>query len=130
MWRLFHLSIVGRSIVSGTPQFVCLKSSEKFAKTNKRRRIIVHHCNASSHTSAQISAFLTGQKFELMGHPPYNLDLSPKNCFLLRHIKKKMRGQDFLSPEDAVEAFKKHVLELSQSEWKIKHKSWSYIKTC
>ena len=23
MWRLFHLNIVGRSILSGTPQFVC-----------------------------------------------------------------------------------------------------------
>ena len=32
MWRLFHLSIVERSILSGTPQFVCLKSSEKFKK--------------------------------------------------------------------------------------------------
>ena len=32
MWALFHLSIVGRSILSGTPQFVCLKSSQKFKK--------------------------------------------------------------------------------------------------
>ena len=29
MWRLFHLSIVGRSILSGTPQFVCLKSEQE-----------------------------------------------------------------------------------------------------
>ena len=29
-WRLFHLGIVGRSILSATPQFVCLKSSVKF----------------------------------------------------------------------------------------------------
>ena len=41
----------------------------------------------------------------------------------------KMRGERFLSPEDAVEAFKNHVLEMSQSEWKNKHKSWSHIKT-
>ena len=32
MWRLFHLSIVGRSILCGTLEFVCLKSSEKFVR--------------------------------------------------------------------------------------------------
>ena len=34
MWRLFHLSIVGRSILSGT-QFVCIKS--KFTMTMRAR---------------------------------------------------------------------------------------------
>ena len=29
-----------------------------------------------------------------------------------------MRGQQFSSPEDTVEAFKNYVLEVSQSEWK------------
>ena len=35
MWQLFHLSIVGRSIPSGTPQFVCIDSSEKFEKRTR-----------------------------------------------------------------------------------------------
>jgi len=35
MWRLFRLSNEGRSILSGTPQFVCLKSSEKFEKQTR-----------------------------------------------------------------------------------------------
>ena len=30
-----HLSIVGRSSLSGTPQFVCLMPSEKFEKRKK-----------------------------------------------------------------------------------------------
>ncbi|XP_070070207.1 histone-lysine N-methyltransferase SETMAR-like [Drosophila takahashii] len=85
-------------------------------KTIKRRRIILHHDNASSHTSAQTSAFLTGQNVELMGHPPYSPDLAPNDFFLFPHIKRKMRGQRFSTPEDAVEAFKNHVLEVSQSE--------------
>ncbi|GFS88258.1 hypothetical protein NPIL_702731 [Nephila pilipes] len=40
-------------------------------KKQKNRRIILHHDNASSHTSTQTKAFLTERKIELMGHPPF-----------------------------------------------------------
>ena len=86
-------------------------------KTNKRRWIIVYHDNARSYTSAQTSAFLTGQNVELIGHPA-------NDFFLFLHIKKKMHGQRFSSPEDAVEAFKNHVLEVSQAEWKKCLDNW------
>jgi len=59
-----------------------------------------------------------------MGHPPYSPDLAPNDFFLFPHIKKKMRGQRFSCPEDAVEAFKNHVLEVSQSEWKKCFDNW------
>ena len=42
-----------------------------------------------------------------MGHPSYSPDLAPNDFFLFQHIKQKMRGQRFSSPEDAVGAFKK-----------------------
>ena len=130
MWRLFHLSIVGRSILWYTT--ICLpKVFGEIRKTNKRKRIIVHHGNTSSHTSAQISALLTGQNVELMGHPPYSPDLAPNDFSLFPHIKKKMRGQRFSSPEDAVEAFKNHVLEVSQSEWKKCFDKWfEHMQKC
>ena len=70
------------------------------------------------HTSAEISAFLTGQNVELMAHPTYSADLALNDFFLFQHIKKKMRCQRFSSPKDAVEAFNNHVLEVSQSERK------------
>ena len=37
--------------------------------TNRRRRITLHHDNASSHTSAQITEFLSTQNVDLMSHP-------------------------------------------------------------
>ena len=37
MWRLFYLNIVGRSILRGTPQFVCLKSSRKLQNVIRGR---------------------------------------------------------------------------------------------
>ena len=58
-------------------------------KTNKRRRIIIDHSNASSHTSAQIGALLTVQNVEFKGHPPHSPDLAPNDFSLLPHIKKK-----------------------------------------
>ncbi|XP_031634457.1 uncharacterized protein LOC116347857 [Contarinia nasturtii] len=51
----------------------------------------------------QITQFLTSQNIDLMGHPPYSPDLAPNDFFLFPSVKKKLRGQRFLTPEDAVE---------------------------
>lgn len=93
-------------------------------KTNPRRRIILHHDNASSHTSRQTSEFLSSQNIELMTHPPYSPDLAPNDFFLFPNIKGKLRGQRFTSAEEAVEAFKNHVLKVSQEEWKNCYDKW------
>ena len=45
--------------------------------TNRRRRITLHHDNASSHTSTPTTAVLSTQNIDLMGHPPYSRDLAP-----------------------------------------------------
>ena len=72
-----------------------------------------------SHTPAQTSVFLTVQNVELMGYPPYSPDLASNDFFLLQHIKKKERGELCSSSEDAIGAFKKHILEVAHSEWKV-----------
>lgn len=59
-----------------------------------------------------------------MGYPPYTPDLTPNDFFLLSHIKNKLRGQRFWTLEEQVDAFKTHVLKLSQSEWKKCIKNW------
>ena len=64
-------------------------------KNEQEKGIIVHNGNASSWTSAQISASLTGQNVELMGHPPYSPDLALNDFFIFPHIKKILRGQRF-----------------------------------
>ena len=85
-------------------------------KTNRRRRITLHHDNAISHTSAQTTAFLSTQNIDLMRHPPYSPDLAPNGFFLFPYVKNKMKGQRFSIPEEAVDAFRMHVLEMPQSE--------------
>ncbi|KYN18643.1 hypothetical protein ALC57_09041 [Trachymyrmex cornetzi] len=41
-----------------------------------------------------------------MGHPPYSPDLAPNDFFLFPNVKNKLRGQRFLSAEEAVERLK------------------------
>ncbi|GBP42888.1 Histone-lysine N-methyltransferase SETMAR [Eumeta japonica] len=92
-------------------------------KNDRQRRIILKHDNASCHTSAGTTKFLEGQMIEL-GHPPYRPDLVPNDFYLFPSVKNKVRGQRFSSREGAVDAFKMHVLEIPQSEWKKCFKNW------
>ncbi|CAK9815952.1 Histone-lysine N-methyltransferase SETMAR [Anthophora plagiata] len=104
---------------------ICLPEVfREIRKENQRRRIILHHDNASSHTSAQTSQYLTSQNVELMNHPPYSPDLAPSDFFLFPYVKNKLRGQRFSTPEEVVDAFKMHVFEISQSEWKKCYETW------
>lgn len=104
---------------------ICLPEViSEIRKTNRRRRIILHHDNASSHTSAQTTGYLSTQNIELMGHPPYSPDLAPNDFYLFPQVKNKLRGQRFSTPQEAVNAFKNHVLEIPTSEWKNCYANW------
>ncbi|GBP41752.1 Histone-lysine N-methyltransferase SETMAR [Eumeta japonica] len=98
---------------------------EEIRKNNRQRRIILYHDNVRCHTSAETTRFLEGQKINLTGHPPYSSDLAPNDFYLFPCVKNKLRGERFSSREEAVDAFKMHVLEIPQSEWKKCYKNWS-----
>ena len=83
-------------------------------ETNRRRRITLHHDKASSHTSVQTIAFQSTQNIDLMSHPPYSPELAPNVFFLFPYVKNKMRGQHFSTPQEEVDAFRMHVLEITQ----------------
>ena len=51
-----------------------------------------------------------------MNHSPYSPELAPKDFFLFPYVKTKMRGQHSSTPEEPVDAFRMHVLEIPQSE--------------
>jgi [histone H3]-lysine36 N-dimethyltransferase SETMAR len=104
---------------------ICLPTVfSELRKGNKRRRIILHQDNASSHTAQQTRTYLTTQNVELMSHPPYSPDLSPNDFFTFPKIKNQLRGQRFTTPDDAVEAFKNEVLRVPSSEWKNCFDNW------
>ncbi|GBP19339.1 Mariner Mos1 transposase [Eumeta japonica] len=97
---------------------------EEIRKNNRQHRIIFHHDNASCHTSTETTWFLEGQKIELPGHPQYSPDSAPNDFYLFPSAKNKLRGQHFSCREEAVDAFKMHVLEIPQSEWRKRRKNW------
>ncbi|GBP58842.1 Histone-lysine N-methyltransferase SETMAR [Eumeta japonica] len=96
---------------------ICLPEVfEEIAKNNRQRRIILHHDDASCHTSAETTRFLEGQKIKLTGHPPYSFNLAPNDFYLFPSVKNKLHGQPFSSRKEAVDAFKMYILEIPQSE--------------
>ena len=59
-----------------------------------------------------------------MSHPPYSPNLGPNGFFLFPHVKNKIRGQRFPTPEEAVDAFRMHVLVITQSVWQKCFNNW------
>ncbi|GBP36867.1 Histone-lysine N-methyltransferase SETMAR [Eumeta japonica] len=96
---------------------------EELRKNKQQRRISLHHDNASCHTSAETNRFLEGQKIEFTGNLPYSPDFALNDFYLLPSVKNKVRGQRFSSREEAVDAFKRHVLETPQSQRKKCYKN-------
>ena len=92
-------------------------------KTNSRRRITLYRDNASSHISGQTTAFLSTQNIDLISHSLYSPDLVPNDFFLFPYVKNKMRGQGFTTPEEAIDAFRMHILE-TLSEWQKCFDNW------
>ena len=98
MWRLFHLSIVARSILSGTPQFVCLKSSAKLEKRTREHELLFTITMPTVTHRLKPALFrYAGQNFELMAYSRYSLDLASNDFFMAPHIKKEIRAQRFSS---------------------------------
>ena len=119
-----HVAIVPleqcRTINSELYTNICLPVVfQKIRKNNRRRRITLHHDNASAHKSVQTTAFLSTQNIDLMSHPPYSPDLAPNDFFLFPYVKNKMRSQRFSTPEEAVDA-----LEILQPEWQKCFYNW------
>jgi [histone H3]-lysine36 N-dimethyltransferase SETMAR len=100
-------------------------------KNNRKRRIILHHDNASAHTADLTTAFLSEEKVELMSHSPYSPDLAPCDFFLFPAIKKKLRGIRFASSDSAVEAYKNELLQIPPSDWSKCFEDWfTRMQTC
>lgn len=104
---------------------VCLPQViAELRKSNSKRRIILHHDNASSHTARQTIEYLKQEKVEILDHPPYSPDLSPNDFFTFPKIKKSLRGQRFQSGEEAVDAFKSAILNTPTLEWNKCYNNW------
>lgn len=114
-----------RTVTADWYTSVCLPEVfSSLRKDNPKRRIILHHDNASSHTALRTIDFLTKNNVQLLDHPPYSPDLSPNDFFTFPKMKGQLRGERFSIPEEAVTAYKNVILDTPSSEWNNCYKDW------
>ena len=56
--------------------------------------------NGAIHKSAESMRVLEESGFDLLDHPPYSPDLAPSDFYLFRHMKRHLRGKQFVDAED------------------------------
>jgi hypothetical protein len=68
----------------------------------KKKKVLLHQDNALVHTSAVAIVKIHELQFELIHHPPYSPDLSPRDFLLLPKLKVWLGGQKFSSNEEVI----------------------------
>ncbi len=81
------------------------------------RDFIVHHDNASCHTSTITLAFLGEHNMDLLPHPPYSPDLAPNDYFLYPELKKILRGQNFRNIQSVQEAVMRELRKFTVDQF-------------
>ena len=64
------------------------------------RGVILLHDNLRPHAANTITVLLQKFKLEILGHPPYSLDLSPCDYAIFGPLKKALRGKRFTLDDD------------------------------
>ncbi len=59
------------------------------------RDFLLHHDNASSHTSTLTLALIGESGINMLAHPPYSPNLAPCDFFLFPRLKNELRGRRF-----------------------------------
>lgn len=88
------------------------------------RNLLVHHDNATAHTAMQTREFLAQRNIQLVGHPPYSPDLAPCDFFLFPTVKSQLRGRQFNTAEEAVNAYQEAVQDLTEDDFHNCFLSW------
>jgi len=61
---------------------------------------ILHHENASAHTTLSVREFLATRQITVLEHPAYSPDLAPNEFFLFPKIKEILKGRRFDDIDD------------------------------
>ena len=93
------------------------------AQTNAQT-VLLHHDNAPAHRSQVVENFLTEERIQQLGHPPYSPDLAPCDFFVFPNVKRMMRGIRYDSPEEAVTAFSDLLEGLPTLAWSTCFQKW------
>jgi len=73
---------------------------EKWPELANRKGIVFHHDNARPHTSLVTHGKLLELDWEVMLHPPYNLDLATSDYHLFRSLQNSLNDKTFTNDDD------------------------------
>jgi histone-lysine N-methyltransferase SETMAR len=73
-------------------------------RRNGGRKLTIHMDNASPHRSKQTTEFMQKSRLNSAPHPPYSPDLAPSDFYLFGKVKDMLKGQEFKSSEEILEA--------------------------
>ena len=79
-----------------------------------KKKVLFHHGNAPTHSSAIATAKLVELRYELLPHPPYTLDLAPCDLFLFPNLKIWLGGKRFTSNEAVFAVTEAYLAEFDQ----------------
>ena len=81
---------------------------------------LYHYCNVKRSILNGIKQFVYQKSSEKWGKPLF----STRWLIFVPAFQKKLRDQRFSTPVEAANAFKMHILEIPQSEWKRCFENW------
>ena len=82
------------------------------------KEIIIHDDNAPIHRSSMVQLFQTNNGIELTGHPAYSPDLAPNDFWLIRKVKKALRGKTFETEDELLIQVSKIIEEIPKDDFK------------
>ena len=72
---------------------------EKHPELVNRKGVIIHHDNATPHTSLATRQKLLRLDSKVMLHPPHSPDFAPSDYYLFRSLQNSMNGKTFNDDE-------------------------------
>jgi transposase len=81
-----------------------MKEKQRFRRRKRRFLFLIHADNSACHHGNKITNKLTAADSTHTPHPPYSPDLNPYDCWLFGFLKESMKGPEFSTKGQIVEA--------------------------
>jgi transposase len=87
-------------------------------------RFFLHLDNARPHRSNVATQTATRLGLTILPHPPYSPDIAPSDFYLFGLLKGKLKGKDFESESQLVEAIKAEISAISKDTLILVFSEW------
>ncbi|XP_076165947.1 dihydropteridine reductase isoform X1 [Ptiloglossa arizonensis] len=90
----------------------------------KNKNWLLHHDNASAHTSLLVRDFLAKNNTLMMPQPPYSPDLAPCDFFLFPKLKRPMKGRRYATLDEIKTASKEELKRIQKNDFLKCFEDW------